>query len=177
MHDAAAKLAWPLLNVPPTLKEAILVYVFFGHRQKEKFYAHAHRFAADTGLALGVLLIDNFWVSEDNVPDHSKLASLLGMVSCKSVTAMCLSPPDATWCTASTSQASFHILRDEQAGWCGSGLAPTALEKLLIEHEALFAALRLFLACLVHGVAVVLQHPARQLGRGAGKLGCHQCGR
>lgn len=167
VHDAAAKLAWPVLDVPPPLREAILVYVFFGHRQKENFYAHAHRFAAETGLAVRVLLIDHFWVSEDNVPDHSKLASLLGMVSSKSVTAMFLSPPDATWCTASTSQASFHILRDEQAGWCGSGLAPPALEKLLIENEALFAALRLFLACLVHGIAVVMQHPARQGGRQA----------
>ena len=70
--------------------------------------------------------------------------------------------------TARTSalHASCQILRDE-AGWCGSGLAPPALEKLLVENEALFAALRLFLACLMHGVAVVMQHPARQGGRQA----------
>ena len=41
-----------VLNIP-------FVYVCLGHRQKEYFYAHAHRCVAETGLAVRVLLIDN----------------------------------------------------------------------------------------------------------------------
>lgn len=151
-----------VIQVPPLIASPVFLYVFAGRRREGDFQVQVESYLRQRNLTGRVLLLDLAISARHDVTDRTLVRTILNWITTGAVAGVLLAPPCETWSSARQRyllDGGPRPLRSHKQPMCLPQLTKKELIQVTISNFLLYVAIRCMLACVMHSIPCVKEHP------------------